>query len=88
VTDQTAGDVYPPMAQQLFQENPQVWRAANQVTDLRTIALWYGAAASPELYAGAVDASITGYATLEGAGVPVTAGTAYNQQLANRSEHL
>jgi len=40
-------EVYPPMAQQLFQGNRQVWENANQITDPRTIALWYVVAATP-----------------------------------------
>jgi hypothetical protein len=41
-----ATDVYPPMAQGLFQGNPQVWAAANQITDPRTIASFYGLSAA------------------------------------------
>ncbi len=46
-------DVYPPMARQLFLENRQIWQNANQITDPRTIALWYGAAALPAVVANA-----------------------------------
>jgi hypothetical protein len=40
-------DVYPPMAQGVFQGYQRVFSAANQITDPRTIALWYVAAAAP-----------------------------------------
>jgi len=74
-------DVYPPMAQQLFQQNRQTWQNTNQVTDPRTLALWYGGSAAVALAPYVPEALYTSEvyvsATLEAAGVPVTAASVW-----------
>lgn len=70
-------DVYPPMAQQLFQGNHRVFQNANQITDPRTIALWYAASAAVALVPYVPEVEIYGCAALECGGIPVTAASSW-----------